>query len=335
MKDLMEKIFQYLVPPGMGVYCPHEKIDSVKWHQHLKQDLPDNKNCCLLGVPCDTGGGILRGANQAPAFLRQHLKLTNKFFDLGDIRVIPQLLHDKYLNSSTITSCRQALYGKDQLPISPLSICQDFLQEFHRALPTNKLMIWGGDHSTSYPVLKAFLKAQKNKIAIIQFDAHTDLLEKRQGLDLTFGSWAAQIIRDETAPLLVQIGIRHSGQEQYYWEKNRQIKQFWAPQLHTQGPLIIGKQVIDWISQQGIETIYLDLDVDVFDPLYLPNTGTPGPSGLLPHQVMLILQLLKKNFRIGGANIVEYAPYLRPDGQLSSLLTLNPIIDFFIGCLND
>ena len=53
--------------------------------------------------------------------------------------------------------------------------------------------------SVSYPLTKAYLTAKKKqgkRAAIIHFDAHTDLLVERLGIDLCFGSWCTHILDD-------------------------------------------------------------------------------------------------------------------------------------------
>ena len=106
-----------------------QRVLSI-WEESLNNTLPLSK-CVILGIPSDNGGGIHRGANWGPLFLRESLISTRvnlKAYDIGDIRVVPQLLHDKYLNDETIKSVRRALYQSDaiNLPVSPLSIAYDF-----------------------------------------------------------------------------------------------------------------------------------------------------------------------------------------------------------------
>src|SRR5690606_34952695 len=128
----------------------------------------------LLGITSDTGGGIQRGANWGPLFIRQHFSDKydlSSFVDLGDTRTIPHLLHDKYLNEKTLRSCKKALYQdeKSPYPVSALSIAEDFATEFFTHYPEKKLLSLGGDHSVSYPLVMSWLKvrkAQGKKVAI-------------------------------------------------------------------------------------------------------------------------------------------------------------------------
>ena len=84
------------------VFGTSEGVENL-WKDSLN-NLPKSNHAVVLGICSDTGGGILRGANWGPLFLREALlknetvKGNMPYFDLGDVRVIPHLLHDKYLN---------------------------------------------------------------------------------------------------------------------------------------------------------------------------------------------------------------------------------------------
>src|ERR1044071_5817329 len=66
----------------------------------------------LLGVPSDVGAGYRRGANLGPQAIRQALiaadpDLRASFeklgvVDIGDVAVVPQLLHDSMLSTQQI-----------------------------------------------------------------------------------------------------------------------------------------------------------------------------------------------------------------------------------------
>ena len=60
--------------------------------------------------------------------------------------------------------------------------------------------------------------------------------------------------------------------------------------------------------------IYLTLDLDYFDPCYLPGTGTPEYGKEDFHSFISLMKLLKdKNFV--GADVVELSPDIDPTGN--------------------
>ena len=290
------------------------------WEQSLTNELPKS-TCVLLGFPSDNGGGIQRGANWGPLFLRENLMSSREelnAYDIGDIRVIPHLLHDKYLNQETIKNCRKALYQNESidLPVSPLSIAYDFASHFHDQFPGKRLFMIGGDHSVSYPLVRAYLEAknkQNKKVALIHFDAHTDLLTERLGIDLCFGSWTSHVIPFLKSPEhLIQIGIRASGRDRNHWENTFGHHQIWAQEVFTKGAETIANDIVEHLKKLDVEELYISFDIDCLDETYAGATGTPEPGGLSPHEPMLIMQTLFDNFNITGADLVEIAPMVKP-----------------------
>lgn len=329
---------KWLCPPGEGVFTVH----TAKEHRDglQRQLYPDAKGAdevqkawsdswdeleknlapCLLGVCSDAGGGIQRGANWGPLFLRASLKEQHpeaKVFDLGDIRVIPHLLHDKYLNESTLRRCRKALYGELEVldSVSPLSLTQDFLEAFYQRFPEQRVLSLGGDHSVSYPLTKAYLqhkKAQGKKIGLIHFDAHTDLLEERLGIDLCFASWCTHILEDLPSPdHLIQIGIRSSGKEKKHWESTFGVQQHWADEVAQIGPHKLSEKILEFLRSKDVDELYVSFDIDGLDSSFASATGTPEKDGLTPDDCILIIKTLQKHVPITGADLVEVAPFVR------------------------
>jgi agmatinase len=377
-KEFTERMKLYLTPPGEGVFTVHTGADKKQllqkklfteevviknevrsvWENNLESVLPTMETV-ILGITSDTGGGILRGANWGPLYLREYLHTKNvhspkesqynkelKAFDIGDIRTIPHLLHDKYLNEETINHCRQSLYGSEKinLPVSPLSIAEDFATHFHDLYPAKKIFMVGGDHSTSYPMVKAFLKAKKaqNKnVALIHFDAHTDLLEERLGIDLCFGSWAYHVLPYLNSPKqFIQLGIRSSGKNKEFWENKFHHSQYWTAEILERGPIVVAKEIIKSLKDQKVDELYVSFDIDCLDSEYAMSTGTPEKNGLSPYEPMAILQELYEHFPITGADLVEIAPLVShphsgPLSQETTLLIASQIAIFLIGALHD
>ena len=291
-------LVQMLRPPGNGVFTVHTASDVISqvqksiykdtsfediakvWKESLSL-IPSFNGPLILGVCSDCGGGIHRGANWGPLFVRQYLHRFNqipKHLDIGDIKVIPHLLHDKYLNNETISECREALYEDNSinLPVSPLSIAERVCDEINLLSSPPPIFSLGGDHSVSYPLVKSWLKAKKRqgkKVAILHFDAHTDLMDKRQGIDLCFATWAYQVLEDLDDPsLMIQFGIRSSGQEKAYWEKKLGIKQFWASEINYETIPIISNEVLEHLSEHKVEEVYVSVDIDAIDEKYASAT---------------------------------------------------------------
>ena len=354
-----------LRPPGNGVFTVHtasDIIENVQQRLYGKSDQQeikqaweksldsDERKPLLLGVCSDCGGGIHRGANWGPLFVRQYLldlSQNRPFLDLGDLPVIPHLLHDKYLNEETISECREALYGdsKSALPVSPLSIAEHICDEINKEENPLPVFSIGGDHSVSYPLVKSWIRSRRKagkKVAIIHFDAHTDLLDKRQGIDLCFATWAYHIINDLDSPSdLIQLGIRSSGKDKNYWEKNIGIKQYWASELLDRNPSEISADILKQLRAKNVDEVYVSFDIDAIDETYASATGTPEKDGLGPELPPMILTPILKEFKLTGADLVEVAPWIHratenpvASGATETLLTAASLSNFLIEYLD-
>ncbi|WP_338847270.1 arginase family protein [Massilia sp. W12] len=345
LSPLLQTLSQCLCPPGEGVYTVHtgrerrnalqEKLFGAAalangqvrqaWLDGLQANLAQ-ASCAVLGIASDCGGGIQRGANWGPLFLRSAMLQAQDMpqaLDLGDVRVIPHLLHDKYLNTETLAACRAALYptlsaeAAADLPVAPLSIAERVAHDVQQALPHLKLFMIGGDHSVSYPMVRTWLAARQagGRAALIHFDAHTDLLQTRLGIDLCFGTWTSQIFPWLASPQhLVQIGIRASGRERGHWESTFGHVQYWSEETRQLGAAQQAAQICAHLHKLGVEEIYISYDIDCLDQSLAGATGTPEDGGMTVEESLQIIQALCAQFTLSGADIVEIAPMVKAPG---------------------
>ena len=70
------------------------------------------------------------------------------------------------------------------------------------------------------------------------------------------------------------------------------------------------------------QRVYLDLDCDAFDPSWFPAVGTPVPFGLMPGQVLALLDAIGPK-RLSGVLMSEFDPARdEKDRSLSALVWL-------------
>jgi arginase family enzyme len=71
----------------------------------------------------------------------------------------------------------------------------------------HRVVSLGGDHSITYPIIRAFGKKYK-KLNILHLDAHPDLYDELDGNPHSHASPFARIMEEVIAKRLVQVGIR-------------------------------------------------------------------------------------------------------------------------------
>jgi agmatinase len=286
----------------------------------------------LLGIPSDVGAGFRRGANLGPQAIRTRLLDDDPNFaaycaehdvlDIGDVFVVPQLLHDEMLSERQLQRSRDALYSdlapaqRGVLPVSPLSIAERALALVLQINPRVKPLMLGGDHSTAWPVVKALHDAGE-RFGILHLDAHTDLLRERLGVEYCFATWsyhANDLIG--RAGRLIQVGIRATRYPREHWESQLDVRQFWPEEQPDDEQLL--RDVLAAVRATGLP-MYLSNDIDGTDAEDADATGTPESGGLRVSFVRELISQLPNHTRLVGADLVEVAPLLGRDAGSRTL----------------
>ena len=148
----------------------------------------------------------------------------------------------------------------------------------------------GGEHLVTLPEIKAVSKFYKD-LAIVHFDAHTDLREEYMGEEMSHSAvirHASKIVGPEN---IKQIGIRSGMKEEWDFMKEHNT-------------LIHKHCELDCLK---CKKIFVTVDLDVLDPSIMPGTGTPESGGMDFNTLIGWFEYLK-DFDIVGADVVELAP---------------------------
>lgn len=172
-----------------------------------------------------------------------------------------------------------------------------------------KIITLGGEHSISYAPIKEYL-GQFEDLVILHLDAHADLRDGYEGYHYSHASIIRRALDHMTEKhQLIQYGIRSGTKDEYVWMKKHQT-------LKTSlNEFIEAVQNIP-----STRPVYLTLDLDYFDPAYLPGTGTPEAGGETFHSFIKLMKVLKSKYFV-GADIVELSPPLDSTGNSSVFAT--------------
>jgi guanidinopropionase len=173
----------------------------------------------------------------------------------------------------------------------------------------------GGDHSITYPILKAL--GRKQPVGLVHIDAHCDTMGAYDGSKFHHGGPFRLAVLDGVLDpeRKIQIGIR--GASNMFWEFS-----------HTSGMTVI---YMEDFLKMGLSAViekaravvgngptYVTVDVDGFDPAYAPGTGTPEAGGLEGREGIALLRGLQ-GLKIIGADVVEVAPQYDPTTNTAQL----------------
>ncbi|CAF0992090.1 unnamed protein product [Adineta steineri] len=162
------------------------------------------------------------------------------------------------------------------------------------------LLSLGGDHYSTYPLLKAHVSRHGKPLSLIQFDAHCDTWPSDTPHSLNHGSMFYYAVREGLIDpqTSIQIGIRT------FNDDFMGVKILDAEWVHQHSI----DDVVDEIKNRvGNNATYLTFDIDCLDPSCAPGTGTPVCGGLTMAQSIAILRRLR-SINYVGMDIVEVSP---------------------------
>ena len=250
----------------------------------------------FIGIPMDLGVTNRSGARHGPRAVR------------GIDRIGP---YNHALKVVPMAECHAADIG--DVPMRSrysLQSCIEDIAAFYERVQSAGVrpLSVGGDHSVTYPILKAL--GRERPVGLVHFDAHCDTGGEYDGSKFNHGGPFRLAVLDGVVDprRTIQIGIR--GPAEFLWEFSYDAG---MTVLHIED---VEKMGIEGVIKRALEVVgdgptYISFDVDGLDPAFAPGTGTPETGGLTPREAQQILHGLRGIDVIGG-DVVEVAPQYDP-----------------------
>lgn len=268
----------------------------------------------VLGVPFDNAVSWRGGARHAPARLRsitphlayiteEGLLLKVRVRDYGDLE--PDLNWERFFGS-TETAAAAIINGQHKLAL--------FL---------------GGDHSVGIPLFKALAKSFKGPVGYIHFDSHADLADNFEGHPWSHANTVRRNLEQPNLDPahLAFVGLRSFlSEELEYHAANPGIGWHTARDIYRRGIEAVAQEVVQQL--QGVEAVYMSLDIDGLDPACAPGTGTPEHGGPSTREGLEFLRLIFAGLPVKAMDIVEVSPPL-DISDMTSLAALKIIYEVF------
>ncbi len=184
-------------------------------------------------------------------------------------------------------------------PHHPETVIDDIAAHATRILESGaRMLTFGGDHFTTYPLLKAHAE-KHGPIALVQFDAHCDTWTD-DGRQLDHGTMFTRAVADGIVDpsRSTQVGLRT------FNDHDAGFEILTSPWIHRNG---IDETLKVVIERAGDQPVYLSFDIDGLDPAYAPGTGTPVAGGLTTAQALEFIRGLEP-LNLIGMDVVEVAP---------------------------
>ncbi len=157
----------------------------------------------------------------------------------------------------------------------------------------------GGEHSLTIAPVRA-LKQRYPDLSVLQLDAHLDLREEYQGTKLSHAS-VMRRVRELGVPT-VAVGIRSVSREEADYVHREKAPVFLGREIRTSG------LPVEAILEQLRNPVYVTVDLDFFDPAYVPGVGTPEPGGGTWEEGLKLLRAVCERRQVVGCDIVELCP---------------------------
>lgn len=161
----------------------------------------------------------------------------------------------------------------------------------------------GGEHLVTLPEVKAVSEFYKD-LAVVHFDAHTDLREEYLGEEMSHSAVIRHISKFVNPQNIKQIGIRSGMKEEWDF-------------MRLNNTLCHKYSDIDALKDKPV---FVTVDLDCLDTSIMPGTGTPEAGGMTFNELTGWFKYLK-DFNIVGADVVELAPDYDASGASTAVAT--------------
>ncbi len=309
------------------MYPSHAGIMTFLRAPYVKISEVNEGDYAVLGVPYDVTIGTRPGARYAPNGIREqtphflyHLTAidgevidveTKRIMksemkpilkDVGDIKVYPTSVEK---TNESIKAAISEIVARGATPVG-----------------------LGGDHYVTGPLVTGFEDGYRRrmgrdvKIGYIHVDSHMDMYDDPE----LWGKWyqgspARRVSELESVDMknMVWVGINgNTGLEGYMHAINGGGTILTSGDVEREGIRSVMKRALS-IAGDGVDCIYVTIDIDAVDTAYACGTGCYVYGGINAVQLLEIGNMLGECDKIGGIDLVEVSPPLDPSGNTCKL----------------
>lgn len=267
----------------------------------------------VLGVPFDGATSFRKGASFAPSKIRELSPHIAPYMEEG----------------IGLAGLRVRDYGDVFVDLDWERYFKTVEARAQQTLRHRLAIFLGGDHSVTIPLTRAFSQSINGKFGMLHIDAHLDLADSFEG-----SRWSHACTQRRVLELpnidprnIAFVGIRSFMEDEMeFMHAHPQIGLHTAREVYMSGVNEVARSVIE--QMQGVDALYVTLDIDALDPAYAPGTGTPEAGGLSTRDVLELLRRVFSDLPVHAFDIVEVSPPL-DHADITSVAALKVIYEAF------
>ena len=164
----------------------------------------------------------------------------------------------------------------------------------------------GGDHSISFPIVKAFMNSGAGEKFLIVFDAHADCMKPMK--EPTHEEWLRGVVEAGfSGENIVLIGCRKMENVEREFLRSAGVRFFSGEEEM--------EFIADYVTEKAMgKEVYVSIDIDAVDPAFVPGVNYPEPAGLTSKEFFYLLKRIFHLPKIRGLDLVEVVPEKDRDG---------------------
>lgn len=169
------------------------------------------------------------------------------------------------------------------------------------------LALLGGDNSITRPGCHG-AAASLDRLGLLTLDAHHDLRDLDEGL--SNGNPVRALLADGLPGTnIVQIGIASFANSPAYTQVARDsgITVITIEGVRTKGIDASIREALDYLAER-VDTVYIDIDIDVLDRAFAPGAPGSRPGGLTPLELFRAARICGEHPKVKVIDLVEVDP---------------------------
>ena len=302
-------------PPELSIWAGRTSTDRAYLHENI--------------LPLDLGAAEIKGANSLEPALLGYATDAGVIRNSGRAGAAegPQALRKVFGRMPVPNERAKTLWdaGNFVCPDGQLENTQEGFSKGITRLVQNGYfpLAIGGGHDIAYAHYMGLAAgmAQGTRLGILNLDAHLDL---RKPEPLPHSGSPFLQIAEHCADRGMDfkyfcLGARRDANPRELWDRARTLKAIVVerPEL-TAGTLPGVIRTLQGFLD-GLDALYLTIDLDGFASAYAPGVSAPSPMGFTPEIILPVLDILLESKKLRSVDIAELNPAYDRDSQTAIL----------------